>query len=63
MNRLRPESISQDLIANSSALVISAYLMRTEGEDTMTEAALKAVEYANAANVPVVLSPGHQVFN
>lgn len=58
MNRLRPESISQELIANSSALVISAYLMRTEGEDTMTEAALKAVEYANAANVPVVLSLG-----
>jgi inosine kinase len=58
MNRLRPESISQELIAQSSALVISAYLMRTEGDDTMTQAALKAVEYANQANVPVVLSLG-----
>ncbi len=58
MNRLRPESIDQELIANSSALVISSYLMRTEGEDTMTEATIKAVEYANKANVPVVLTLG-----
>lgn len=58
MNRLKPESINTDLIANSSALVISSYLMRTEGEDTMTEAALKAVTVANEANVPVVLTLG-----
>ncbi|ATC95979.1 inosine/guanosine kinase [Pseudoalteromonas tunicata] len=58
MNRLRPESISEQLITESSALVISAYLMRTEACDTMTQATLKAVEYANAANVPVVLTLG-----
>lgn len=58
MNRLRPESISQELIAQSSALVISAYLMRTTGADTMTQATLKAVEYANKAGVPVVLTLG-----
>jgi len=58
MNRLKPESINEELIQNSSALVISSYLMRTEGEDTMTQAAIKAVECANKANVPVVLTLG-----
>lgn len=58
INQLRPESIDQTLVAESSALVISAYLMRTEPGDTMTEAAMKAVKYANDANVPVVLSTG-----
>ncbi|MBE0363179.1 inosine kinase [Pseudoalteromonas ulvae UL12] len=58
MNKLRPESISEQLITHSSALVISAYLMRTQADDTMTQATLKAVEYANKANVPVVLTLG-----
>ncbi|REL35932.1 inosine/guanosine kinase [Thalassotalea euphylliae] len=58
INHLRPESINEELIANASALVISSYLMRTQPGDTMTEAAIKAVECANAANVPVVLTLG-----
>ncbi|WDE10096.1 inosine/guanosine kinase [Thalassomonas haliotis] len=58
INRLKPESIDEKLIAESSALVISSYLMRTEGEDTMTEAAIKAVECANKHGVPVVLTLG-----
>ena len=58
MNHLKPESIPEQLIANASALVISAYLMRTSGDETMTEATLQAVKYANEANVPVVLSLG-----
>ncbi|KPH61348.1 guanosine kinase [Pseudoalteromonas porphyrae] len=58
MNHLRPESIDQNLIENSSALVISAYLMRTQGNETMTEATMQAVKYANDADVPVVLTLG-----
>ncbi|BDF95474.1 MULTISPECIES: inosine/guanosine kinase [Pseudoalteromonas] len=58
MNHLRPESIDQQLIENSSALVISAYLMRTQGAETMTEATMQAVKYANDAGVPVVLTLG-----
>jgi inosine kinase len=62
INRLRPESVEEKLVAESSALVISSYLMRTEGEDTMTEAAIKAVKCANAAGVPVVLTLGSKFF-
>ncbi|TQF69650.1 inosine/guanosine kinase [Pseudoalteromonas luteoviolacea] len=58
MNYLKPESISQSLIENASALVISAYLMRTKGDETMTQATMQAVEYANQAGVPVVLTLG-----
>ncbi|NMM41201.1 inosine/guanosine kinase [Pseudoalteromonas arctica] len=58
MNHLRPESIDQKLIENSSALVISAYLMRTQSSETMTEATMQAVKYANHAGVPVVLTLG-----
>lgn len=58
MNHLRPESIDQTLIENSSALVISAYLMRTQGAETMTEATMQAVKYANDADIPVVLTLG-----
>ncbi|WP_085297060.1 inosine/guanosine kinase [Cognaticolwellia mytili] len=58
INRLHPDSIDEALIAEASALVISSYLMRTQEGDTMTQAAIKAVECANAANVPVVLTLG-----
>jgi len=58
INKLTPESVDESLIKNSSALVISAYLMRTEEGDTMTQAAVKAVKCANAAGVPVVLTLG-----
>jgi len=58
INKLRPESINESLIQNSTALVISSYLMRTEPGDTMTEAAIKAVKVANEAGVPVVLTLG-----
>jgi len=58
INKLKPESIDESLIANAAALVISSYLMRTEEGDTMTEATLKAVKCANKAGVPVVLTLG-----
>jgi len=58
MNYLKPESIDKELIEGSSALVISAYLMRTQGDETMTEATMQAIKYANDADVPVVLTLG-----
>lgn len=58
VNRLAPENICENLVSNSSALVISAYLMRTQPGDTMTEATIKAVDIANKAGVPVVLTLG-----
>ncbi|ALU44253.1 MULTISPECIES: inosine/guanosine kinase [Pseudoalteromonas] len=58
MNHLKPESIDKSLIEHASALVISAYLMRTSGEETMTQATMQAVKYANDAGVPVVLTLG-----
>ena len=58
MNYLKPESIDKELIEGSSALVISAYLMRTQGDKTMTEATMQAIKYANDADVPVVLTLG-----
>jgi inosine kinase len=58
INKLKPESINESLIGNAAALVISSYLMRTEADDTMTEATIKAVKSANKAGVPVVLTLG-----
>ena len=58
INKLKPESIDESLISNAAALVISSYLMRTEEGDSMTQATLKAVECANKAGVPVVLTLG-----
>lgn len=58
MNYLQPESINKELIQSASALVISAYLMRTQGDETMTDATMQAVAYAKEAGVPVVLTLG-----
>lgn len=57
-NRLESQYVDKALIQNSAALVISAYLMRCEDGEPMPEATMKAVEYANQANVPVVLTTG-----
>ncbi|WP_394133293.1 inosine/guanosine kinase [Shewanella maritima] len=58
MDKLTPEYIDQDVVQNSAALVLTAYLMRASEGDGMTSAAMKAIEYAKAANVPVVLTLG-----
>jgi inosine kinase len=58
MDELTPEYIDKDVIQGSAALVLTAYLMRAGGGDQMTEAALKAIEYAKEADVPVVLTLG-----
>lgn len=57
-NLLDGHHIDKDIVESSSALVISAYLMRTKEGETIDKAALQAVEYANARGVPVVLSLG-----
>ncbi|WP_133407444.1 inosine/guanosine kinase [Parashewanella tropica] len=58
MDKLSPEYINKEMIQNSSALVLTAYLMRASKEDRMTESAMAAIEYAKAADVPVVLTLG-----
>lgn len=58
MDKLTPEYIDKDLVQGASALVLTAYLMRASGGDQMTEAALKAIEYAKEVGVPVVLTLG-----
>lgn len=58
MDKLTPDYIDKDLVQGASALVLTAYLMRASGEDQMTQAALKAIEYAKEVGVPVVLTLG-----
>jgi inosine kinase len=58
MDRLTPEYIDKEVVQGSSALVLTAYLMRASGGDRITDAAMQAIEYAKAAEVPVVLTLG-----
>jgi inosine kinase len=58
MNYLSPDFISEELIKNSQAFVLSAYFVRCKGDETLDKASLKAIEYANKHEVPVVLSLG-----
>ncbi|MGL4473579.1 MAG: inosine/guanosine kinase [Shewanella sp.] len=58
MDKLTPEFIDCDVIQGASALVLTAYLMRASDGDGITDAAMKAIEYAKAADVPVVLTLG-----
>lgn len=58
MNRLRSESIPEEIIAGASALVLTAYLVRCKPGETMPEATMQAIEYAKKHNVPVVLTLG-----
>jgi inosine kinase len=58
MNYLRPDFIPADLIQNGCALVLSSYLVRASGDETITEAAMLAINYAKQAGVPVVLTLG-----
>ncbi|MBT1443106.1 inosine/guanosine kinase [Shewanella sp. JM162201] len=58
MDKLTPDYIDKDVIQGSAALVLTAYLMRAAPGDGMSQAALKAIEYAKEADVPVVLTLG-----
>ena len=57
MNDYRPESVPEDIIKRSSALLISAYTLRNL-EEPIYHATLKACEFAKKYNIPVVMSLG-----
>ncbi|MCP4292638.1 MAG: inosine/guanosine kinase [bacterium] len=57
MNELQADFIPQEVIANSSALLLTAFLLR-DRQSPMYGAAMKAIEYAKNANVQVVLALG-----
>lgn len=58
MNKLRPESIPEAVIAGASALVLTSYLVRCKPGEPMPDATMKAIEYAKKHDVPVVLTLG-----
>jgi len=58
MDQLSPDFIDKEVVQGASALVLTAYLMRASDGEQMTDAALKAIEYAKQAKVPVVLTLG-----
>jgi len=58
MNHLAADSVPEELIKHASALVITAYLMRTGDGESMTDATMEAIQYANKYDVPVVLTLG-----
>ena len=58
MNKLRPDSIPEDVFDKASALIVSSYLMRGKPEDPMPQAVARAIEIAKSKNVPVVLTLG-----
>ncbi|NOI66533.1 inosine/guanosine kinase [Vibrio sp. 99-8-1] len=58
MNKLKPESIPESIFATASALVLTAYLVRCNEDDTMPQATMQAIEYAKKYDVPVVLTLG-----
>ncbi|MGY5449679.1 inosine/guanosine kinase [Agarivorans sp. MS3-6] len=57
MDKLSSDYIDETLIKSGAALALTAYLMRA-GNDPITEAAMRAIDYAHQANVPVVLTLG-----
>ncbi|MFT6631117.1 MAG: inosine kinase [Bacteriovoracaceae bacterium] len=57
MNDFSEEYVPEHIIKGSSALLISAYTLRTE-EDPIYAATIKACEIAKEHNVPVVMSLG-----
>ncbi len=57
MNDFSADHISEDLIKKSSALLISAYTLRSEDEPIFA-ATVKACELAKNNNVPVIMSLG-----
>ncbi|QSX38556.1 inosine/guanosine kinase [Shewanella sedimentimangrovi] len=58
MDKLTPEYINREVVEGSAALVLTAYLMRASDGDGITDAAIRAINYAKAADVPVVLTLG-----
>ena len=57
MNNLEEAYIPEDVIKDSSALLVTAFLLR-DSNNSIYHATLKAVEYAKRHNVPVVFALG-----
>lgn len=57
MNEYSTDYLPEDIIANASALLISAYTLRCEGE-AIYDSTIKSCEIAKEHNVPVVMSLG-----
>ncbi len=57
MNELSPEFVSIPIIEKSSALLISAYILRDE-KSPIAQATMKACDFAKKSNVPIVLTLG-----
>jgi len=57
MDDMPPEAIPADLVRGASALVLTAYLLRDESAPIFA-ATMAAIDHANDAGVPVVLSLG-----
>lgn len=58
MNRLRADSIPEEVIAGASALVLTSYLVRCKPGEPMAEATMRAISLAKKHDVPVVLTLG-----
>lgn len=58
MNKLRAESIPEEMIAGASALVLTSYLVRCKPGEPMVEATMRAISLAKKYDVPVVLTLG-----
>ncbi|ASU23866.1 inosine/guanosine kinase [Vibrio qinghaiensis] len=58
MNKLRPDSVPEEVFEKASALVVSSYLMRGKPEDPMPLAVKRAIEIAKSKHIPVVLTLG-----
>ncbi len=57
MNELEADFIPEDIIANASALLVTAFLLR-DTEAPLFKATMKAIEFAKKADVTVVLALG-----
>ena len=57
MNDLDSSCIKEDLIKNSAALVLTAYLLR-EDNTPILDATYQAIQYAKKYNVPIILTLG-----
>lgn len=59
MDNFPASAVPEKLIAESSALILTAFLLRNENVP-IYQAAMRAIEYANRHSVPVVLALGTQ---
>lgn len=58
INQLTPKSIPESVIAGSSVLLLTSYLLRAKPGEPMPEASMQAIHYAKKHHIPVVLTLG-----